>query len=210
MSGFHEERLPVALAFGAAGGPERLTDVVRLASGRESRNARWSGSRRRWDLAGATMRMDAAHELLAFFEARRGRLHGFRFRDPVDWKSCAPSQSPSPMDQEIGVGDGEARSFQLRRRYGAGDSGWVRTITKPVADSVIIAVGGIATTAFELDETTGVATLDDAPGAGVSVSAGFAFDTPVRFDADRIEFALEAFDAIRVLRAPIVEIDAGS
>ena len=42
------------------------------------------------EVGGAAMRSDVAHELIAFFEARRGRVHGFRFRDPVDWKSCAP------------------------------------------------------------------------------------------------------------------------
>jgi len=29
-------------------------------------------------------------ELVAFFEARRGRLCGFRLRDFADFKSCAP------------------------------------------------------------------------------------------------------------------------
>lgn len=66
MSGFYEVRLPLALAIGASGGPERVTDVVRLASGAESRNARWAGSRRRWEVGGATIRTDLAHELVAF------------------------------------------------------------------------------------------------------------------------------------------------
>lgn len=206
MSGFHEVRLPVALAFGASGGPETLTDVARLASRRESRNARWAGSRRRWDVAGAAMRADAAHALCAFFEARRGRLFGFRFRDPMDWKSCAPSAEPAALDQPLGEGDGATRSFQLVKRYASGDATWDRLIAKPVAASVLLAVNGVATTAFVVDLTTGVVTFDVAPAAGAVMTAGFAFDTPVRFDADRLDIALEGFDAMRVTRAPIVEI----
>lgn len=91
MSLFHEVRLPLALAFGVSGGPERATDIARLASGVESRNTRWAGSRRRWEAGGAVIRADVAHDLVAFFEGRRGRMYGFRFRDPIDWKSCAPA-----------------------------------------------------------------------------------------------------------------------
>lgn len=102
MSGFHEVSLPLALAIGAAGGPERMVDVVRLASGVESRNARWAQSRQRWEVGGAAMRADAAHELVAFFEARGGRRFGFRFRDPVDWKSCSPGSVIGSEDQTLG------------------------------------------------------------------------------------------------------------
>ena len=63
---FHEVRFPLALALGATGGPERMTDVARLASGAESRNARWQGSRRRWEAGGAAIRADQAHALTAF------------------------------------------------------------------------------------------------------------------------------------------------
>lgn len=203
---FHEVRLPLALAFGASGGPERLTDVARLASGRESRNARWAGSRRRWDVGGAAMKPDAAHELVAFFEARQGRLHGFRFRDPVDWKSCAPSAEPGATDQAVGLGDGEMTAFQLVKRYASGGASWDRMIGKPVAESVVVAIDGDGTEAFEVDATTGIVTFGEAPEEGAQVTAGFAFDVPVRFDADRLEIALEGFDAVRVVRAPIVEI----
>lgn len=203
---FHDVRLPVALAFGASGGPERLTDVARLASGRESRNARWESSRRRWDLAGAAMKADAAHELVAFFEARKGRLHGFRFRDPVDWKSCAPSGSISVNDQPLGTGNGTRTEFQLVKRYASGGASWDRVVTRPVAESVAVAVNGVATDAFEVDEATGVVTFDAAPASGAVLTAGFMFDVPVRFDADRLELSLEGFDAFRVVRAPVVEI----
>jgi uncharacterized protein (TIGR02217 family) len=206
VSAFHEVRLPLALAFGASGGPECATDVARLASGVESRNGRWASSRRRWEVGGAIIRADLAHDLLAFFEARRGRMHGFRFRDPIDWKSCAPSQMISATDQSLGMGDGETAEFQLAKRYGSGDASWDRVIGKPVEDTVLVAINGETTTAFEVDWTTGMVTFDAAPTGGALLTAGFEFDVPVRFDADRLEVALEGHDAARVKRAPLVEI----
>lgn len=203
---FHEVSLPLALAIGASGGPERLTDIVRLASGDESRNARWASSRRRWEAGGVAMRLDAVHALIAFFEARRGRMHGFRFRDPVDWKSCPPSEAISALDQALGVGDGVATEFQLTKRYASGDEWSDRIVRKPVAGSVVVAINGESTAAFAIDETTGVVTFDAPPPDGADLTAGFAFDVPVRFDTDRLEVALVGNDAARLVRAPLVEV----
>jgi uncharacterized protein (TIGR02217 family) len=45
---FHEVRFPLGcFAEGSSGGPERKTDVVTMASGREERNQRWARSRPR-------------------------------------------------------------------------------------------------------------------------------------------------------------------
>jgi len=206
MSGFHDVRLELPTAIGAVGGPERLTDVVQLASGREQRNARWSGSRRRWELGGGVMRPDEAHGLTMFFEARRGRAFGFLFRDPLDWKSCAPSAAVSPEDQVLGAGDGEATAFQLVKRYESGGEAWERVIRRPVTGSVRVAAGGVETLAFAVDEATGVVTLEDAPGEGVEVTAGFEFDVAVRFDVDRLETVVEGGGAVRIGPLSLVEL----
>jgi uncharacterized protein (TIGR02217 family) len=206
MSSFHEVRLLLPLAVGVVGGPERMTDIVRLASGAESRNTRWEGSRRRWDVGGAVIRADVAHELMAFFEARRGRLHGFRFRDPVDWKSCSPGAEVLAGDQSLGIGDGETTAFQLAKRYESGGEWIARAITKPVGDTVVVAVDGVETAAFEVEAATGIVTFDEAPAEGAVLTAGFVFDVPVRFDADRLDVALVGQDAVRVMKTPLVEI----
>lgn len=206
MSAFHEVSLPLAVAIGAVGGPERLTDVVRLASGEESRNSRRAGSRRRWEIGGAAIKADAAHELIAFFEARRGRMFGFRFRDPTDWKSCAPGAAINATDQPLGVGDGVTRVFQLLKRYESGGACIARAIRKPVQGSVIVAADGATGGGFNVDPATGLVTFSVAPDAGVVLTAGFAFDVPVRFDADRLEMAVVGNGAVRVLRAPVIEI----
>lgn len=201
---FHEVSLPARLAFGSTGGVERRTEVVILGSGFERRSTPWAMGRRRY-LIGANLRsLDDMAELTAFFEARLGRLYGFRFRDFADFKSCAPGGTPGPSDQAIGTGDGSRTVFQLTKVYGE----VARSITKPVAGSVHVAVGGVTLAGgdFVVDAATGAVTLTTAPGPGVAVSAGFVFDTPVRFDADRIEVTLESFGAGRMAAVPLIEV----
>lgn len=201
---FHEVRLPARLAFGSTGGVERRTEIATLASGHERRLTPWAMGRRRY-LIGANLRsLDDMAELTAFFEARRGRLYGFRFKDFADHKSCAPAGTVGATDQALGVGDGVRRSFQLVKRYGDVE----RAIAKPVEGSVRVAAAGVelAAGAFAVDAATGVVTLETAPAAGAEVTAGFLFDTPVRFDADRIEATLESFEAGRMAAVPLIEV----
>nr|WP_321510042.1 DUF2460 domain-containing protein [uncultured Hyphomonas sp.] len=201
LSNFHEVNFPVPLALAASGGPERKTEVVTLASGAEARNALWAGSRRRWDVGSAVTRLDTLQTVVAFFEARGGRLNGFRFRDALDDRSCAPGAAVSATDQVIGTGDGVTDTFQLVKAYG----GYARRILKPVAGSVVVAVDGAPVSA-SVDAATGLVTLEAAPAEGAVVTAGYRFDCPVRFDADRLDVNLEAFGAGRVLSIPLIEL----
>lgn len=205
---FHEVRLPARLAFGSTGGVERRTEIVTLGSGFERRSTPWAQGRRRY-LIGANLRsLDDMAALTSFFEARRGRLYGFRFRDFADFKSCAPGASMNATDQVLGQGDGARTGFMLLKRYGADQVAPERRIAKPVEGTVRVAVGGIEQPegTFAVDHTTGTVTLEEAPGAGVAVTAGFEFDTPVRFDTDRIEVTLESFEAGRMAAAPLIEV----
>lgn len=208
MSGFHETSFPLSVALGASGGPERRTEIVTLASGREKRNSRWADSRRRYDAASGVKTLDELHAVIAFFEERRGRLYGFRFRDRADDRSGAPQQSVTPLDQRIGTGDGSRKAFQLVKTYGSAFAPYVRTITKPVVGSVTVAIDGatLAGAAFTVDGTTGIVTLATAPATGKAVMAGFRFDVPVRFDTDSLTVDLNEFAAGIVPSIPIVEI----
>ena len=138
---FHEIRFPDNISRGARGGPERRTQVVELASGDEERNASWANSRRRYDVAYGIRRADDLAAVVAFFEARNGRLYGFRYKDWADYKSSLPSLAISPTDQQIGTGNGSLKTFQLTKRYTSGAQSWTRTIAKPVAGTIMIALG---------------------------------------------------------------------
>ena len=199
---FHEVRLPARLAFGSTGGVERRTEVVTLGSGFERRSTPWAQGRRRYLIGAGLRSLDDMAALTGFFEARQGRLFGFRFRDFADFKSCAPGAVPGATDQGLGVADGDRAQFQLVKAYGD----QVRVISKPVEGSVRVALDGVETDGFEVDWATGVVSLDEVPDAGVAVSAGYVFDTPVRFDADRIEVTLESFGAGRMVAMPLIEV----
>lgn len=204
---FHEVRFPDAISRRARGGPERRTQIVELASGDEERNASWANSRRRYDVAYGIRRADDLAAVVAFFEARNGRLHGFRFKDWADYKSCLPSQTPEPTDQAIGTGDGATTAFQLVKRYASGAQTWVRTITKPVEGSVRIALDGAEKLGgWSVDTTTGVVTFDSALAEGVAVTAGFAFDVPVRFDSDALDVTLDLERFGSIPSIPLLEI----
>ncbi|MXN65700.1 TIGR02217 family protein [Stappia sp. GBMRC 2046] len=208
-AGFLDELFPAEIAFGASGGPERRTDVVTLASGREKRNARWAHSRRRYDAGTGIRSLHDLQAVQAFFERARGRLYGFRFKDPFDNSTAQAGAEVSPLDCEIGMGDGAATAFQLVKVYGAGTNIYARDISRPVPGSVRIVVDGVELgegADFTLDQVSGIVTLAAPPAAGTPVTAGFKFDVPVRFDTDRLEMSLTHFEAGRLPSVPLIEI----
>jgi uncharacterized protein (TIGR02217 family) len=208
---FHEIRFPTAIAFGATGGPERRTEIVTLGSGHEERNSRWADSRRRYNAGYGVRSLDDLHAVIAFFEERRGRLYGFRWRDRMDCKSSTPEGTPAATDQTIGTGDGENASFPLKKTYGAGFAPYARAIKKPVEGTILIAVGGVLKTEAEdwtCDVTTGLVTFAEGslPADGATITAGFEFDVPVRFDTDRLDINLTSFASGDIPSIPLVEI----
>ncbi|TRD19767.1 DUF2460 domain-containing protein [Palleronia caenipelagi] len=206
---FHEIRFPTQLSFGAVGGPERRTEIVTLASGNEERSTPWAHARRRYDAGTGLRSMADMETLIAFFEARMGQLHGFRWKDWSDFSSASAGQERTPTDQVIGVADGATTRFSLTKRYGDGEAAYQRPITKPVAGTVTLAVQGLPLTegpGFTLDTTTGEIVLTDLPVSGAIITAGYDFDVPVRFDTDRIEMSLETFNAGQVPRIPVIEV----
>jgi uncharacterized protein (TIGR02217 family) len=211
MTSFHDVRFPTGISRRASGGPERRTDVVALASGHEERNSRWAHSRRRYNAGYGIRTLDEIHEVVGFFEERRGRLHGFRWKDHADYKSGPPQAAVDPADQEIGTGDGTTASFQLTKSYGDGGSAYVRPITKPVAGTVRVAVDGAEKSDgvdFTVDLQTGIVTFlaGAIPGAAEAVTAGFEFDVPVRFDSDLLTINLDAFAAGQIPDIALVEV----
>ncbi len=206
---FHDVRFPSKLSFGATGGPERRTEIVTLSNGFEERNAPWQHSRRRYD-AGVGLRSLADLELLiAFFEERRGQLHGFRWKDWADYRSGPADRAPGMLDQLIGTGDGERVRFELSKTYGTGETAYRRPISKPVHDTVRVALDGVAMepgSGFEIRHDSGEVLFETPPSPGAIVTAGYEFDVPVRFDMDRIDVSLDTFNAGQVPSIPVVEV----
>ena len=207
MSGFNEVRFPTDVALGARGGPERRTDVVTLRSGGEERNAVWADGRRKYQAGYGVKSFAQLEAVRDFFEAQRGRLYGFRWKDRFDYRSCPSPGQPTAFDVPIGTGDGRTRAFQLVKVYGAGlPTPYTRTIAKPVPGTVLVGVNGSAAQQWACDPTTGLVTFAAPPAPGAGVTAGFLFDVPVRFDTDYLEADLAFFEAGQIPNISIVEI----
>ncbi|MFC3180087.1 phage distal tail protein, Rcc01695 family [Cypionkella sinensis] len=206
---FHEIRFPANVSFGSQGGPERLTEIVTLANGFEERNTPWEHSRRRYDAGFGLRSLEDVDALLAFFEARRARLHAFRWKDWSDFKSCGGNQAIAATDQLIGVGDGVTTAFALKKAYLSGTASYIRPIAKPVAGTVIVAIANdpkVEGLEFSVDAATGIVSFTTPPDIGALITAGYEFDVPVRFDADVIQTSVASFRAGDVPNVPIVEV----
>lgn len=211
LANFHDVLFPTSVSFGATGGPERRNEIVALTSGREKRNSRLSQSRHFYDAGTGVRSLDDLQEIVEFFQARRGSLHAFRFRDPFDFRSGRAAETPSAQDQLIGTGDGTARRFALVKVYGSGEDAYRRTIRKPLVSSLRVAVAGVEIVtpdAFSFDGATGeiVFAAGAIPHDGLAVTCGYEFDVPVRFDAERLSISLKAFKAGQIPSIPLVEV----
>ncbi|ODP37035.1 DUF2460 domain-containing protein [Sphingomonas turrisvirgatae] len=200
VQAFDDVLFPLALGRDAEVVPEVSTAILTSAGGHEARSAAWAEARTRYDV-GPGVRSEAdIRELLAFYRARMGPARAFRLRDPFD--DCSnDGGEPRPIDQVIGEGDGARQSFGLVKHYGEVS----RRITRPVSGSVRVAVNGVETPAFELDEG-GVVVLDTPPSAGAVLTAGFRFDVMVRFAEDQLPVSRATYLAGVAPSVPLVEV----
>lgn len=205
-AGFHDLSFPVPVARGARVTTRRQTEIVTLGSGHEERNTRWRYAKRTYDAGGGVRSQSDLYAVQSFFEARFGQLYAFRFRDPLDHSSGAPGEPPSPTDQVLGTGDGSTLTFQLIKTYSDQEPKPLRPIKLPVAGSVQVAVDGALVAGATCDPQTGIVSLPTAPAEGVSITAGFLFDVPARFDTDRIDIDMTAFKAGSLPSIPLIEV----
>ena len=211
MSSFHDVNFPLSIALDARGGPERRTDIVTLASGKEERNARWKHSRRRYEAGIGVRSLNDLRLVIAFFEERQGQLYAFRYKDPLDYTSAANSGTLTATDCVIGTGTGVLATFQLVKTYGAGATQYARPITKPIAATVKVSVSGVEQTHgtfYNCDAATGLITFTPShvPPLNAVITAGFQFDVPVRFDTDALDISLRAFKAGDIPSIPLIEV----
>jgi uncharacterized protein (TIGR02217 family) len=205
MPVFHDELFPLAIGLRASGGPEFSTVVTQTVSGHEHRNIQWAQARRRYDAAPGVRSEADVHLLLRFFEARQGRAFAFRYRDPLDNSSALPGEPQSAQDQSLGTGDGVRTQFPLLKTYGSAQ----RRITRPIAGSVLVAVGGVVQTSGWSLSDFGVVSFVSPPAANAVITAGYQFDVPVRFENDALEMSLASHRAGELASVPLIEVREG-
>lgn len=205
MDPFDDVLYPFALGASASVAPEFSTSIAVTTSGHERRNSLWSDARLHFDV-GPGIRSEAElADLITFFRARRGPARGFRLMDPFDNSSNGMSGTPTQLDQLIAIGDGVRSDFQLTKSYGGGTEPQVRAITRPRAATLLVSVGGVASTAWTLGNL-GMLRFTTSPAAGAEVRAGFRFDVPVRFAEDRLDVSAVNFAAGEAPSVPLIEI----
>jgi uncharacterized protein (TIGR02217 family) len=204
MQAFDDVLYPLALGRDAGVSAEFSTAIALTASGHERRGSHWSDARLHFDVGPGIRSEQELGTLIAFFRARRGAARGFRLRDPFDFSSHGMTGEPEPTDQLLGIGDGLAARFRLCKRYD-GPEPQVRAITRPRADSVVVAIDGTPVGGWTLDPGGWIG-FASAPPAGAEVRAGFTFDVPVRFESDRLDVTGAAFAAGEAPSVPLVEI----
>ena len=202
---FHDVRFPDRIAEGAEGGPEFSTSVIVSSGGHEQRQGNWSVGRGRWNVATGLQDDNDLAVLIAFFRARAGRLHAFRFKDWSDYQ----------LDRQvIGTTGGGDATWQILRTYTSGPTSVTRTITRPVVGTVRCWVNGTerslgtGSSQFQVNLASGVITLGSALAGttGQAIEAACEFDVPARFDTDTLPLRLTAFQLGEWSDIPVVEI----
>jgi len=195
---FHDVRFPVDISYGSTGGPNYSTDIVTTYSGYEQRNINWVQARARYNVAHGVKTPAQLAALIAFFRARKGRAHAFRFKDWTDFEAAAAP---------LGTGDGTATEFPLLKQYASGGVAENRPISKPVEGTLQVYLDDVLQPdGYTLNSATGVLTFDTPPAAAVAVTADFTFDVPVRFDTDQLSARLEDYGVRSWLDIPLVEV----
>jgi uncharacterized protein (TIGR02217 family) len=181
---FHNVQLDPAISYGTDGGPTFATTVQRTASQHEYRITRSADAPRRYRFSKDLLSPDDWAGLLEFVYARRGNLHGFRFKDHRDFTTASDGVSAvASTDQIIGTGDDTETQFQLIKEYDRGGlNPFAQAITLPIASTLAVAFDGGSAGSYTLSDPGGIITFDTAPTAGVVITAGCEFDVPVRFD----------------------------
>ena len=219
--GFHESRFPLLISIGSSGGPGFSVPSIEVSTGKVAKVDRWASPRYVFDVSLGVKTRDTMAALLRFFIARGGPANGFRFFDHFDHTTATNGRdAPTASDVLIGTGDGATTQFQLFKVYAEGSETRTRNITKPIhaetlgepvstTYNVLVALGGTPTASgWSVDTTTGIITFSSAPGVGVAITAGCAFDVPVEFGpgaAEALSARAQDYDAMALDAVPLVE-----
>lgn len=202
---FHDVRLPIEIERNAKGGPRFNTTINELFSGHEKRNVNWSKTKGKWTVGyGLEYKDQLLDDVIAFYYARQGMAHSFRFKD---WSDYEIGNFVTETPQTIGTGDGAEVDFQIEKRYVSGSQTFHREITKPVDGTVRVWKSGVEqVSGWTVDLLTGIVTFSVAPANGVTIAVLCEFDVPVRFGSDDLDIDMEIYNAGSAPEISIVEV----
>lgn len=188
MAEFLEQRFPLAIRLGSSYSDDYNVEITRTAGGKEYRRLVHPIPLRRFKVSFVRSKTDLFDEVVSLYHRVYGRYAGFRVRAIDDYSTNANTLAPTTLDQPlIRISAGV---YQLVKLYGTNGAALPtighphRTLFKPVAGTVRIAINGVeTTTGVSVNTTTGRVTISPAPAEGASVTGGCEFDIPCRFDS---------------------------
>jgi uncharacterized protein (TIGR02217 family) len=216
---FHEVRFPTDISYGSKGGPEFNTNIVETASGYEQRNAYWTYARHKYDVAYGIKLASQLTALIKFFNARRGRAYGFRYKDWADYRTLGGSGVVNGYGIAIDPNDPDEKHYQVYKRYTDTGATYDRILRKIVDNSWIVYIGPNPITITKdnndppagntINTNTGIITFANHPSGEVTITC--EFDVPVRFDVDYLPVILENWNPetdnfVGQLSVPLIEI----
>ena len=210
--------------------PRFSTKIVLVKSGDEARSGNWNMPLREFQMPTANVDWGVMQQVRDHFFIMGGPLCTWPWQDPRDCASQAEvppddDQPVSGLDQVIATGDGVTQTFQLIKTYQVGAFSRVRNVYLPVVDSVIVLMNGVLPEdvpagvpyfgpySVSVSRPGGVLTFSKppiAPGAGhppLVITAGFVFDTEVRWKADdSLQLGIESMDTESAAPLNFVEV----
>jgi len=173
----------IGLGFDVVRTPQWDTVVQQALSGKETRLARQTYPRWKWDLTYNVLRSNAScgelQQLAGFFNERQGKFDTFLYQDADD---------NSITSQAIATGDGTTKVFQLIRTFG----GFIEPMLAPNVVSYIyvnsvVQTSGVSTSSWG-GTSPGMITFTTAPASGAAITADFSYYFPVRMATDSVSF----------------------
>jgi uncharacterized protein (TIGR02217 family) len=162
MTFINSPNFPDDISYGSKGGPEFNTTIIRLRSGHEQRNINWQYPLHRYDVAYGVKEQAQMAALRNYFMAMHGQAHSFRFKDWHDYATGSTGVAHTQLDETVSILVStivsSASNFQLRKLYTVGSVTMERTLAKPLAATVSVAVGGIkiGAGAISTNDQTGI------------------------------------------------------
>lgn len=184
-------RFPEDVSVGSKFGPGYSTSIARNIGGFEASNQNWSMPLYEGDVGYGVRTQAELDSLLAFFHGVAGMHNGFRFKNFNDF---AVTGAQGTFIQLTGT------TWQMYKTYTYGALTKARKISKPIAGAVIAGGGS-----YSLDTTTGIITTLGSPTVPPTSWTG-EFDTPVRFDLDKMLPMWHTFELYSWESIPIREL----
>lgn len=188
MADFLEERLDDRIRYSSSWQDDYAVHVVKTSGGQEYRSLVHPYPLRKFDVSYLLDKADTYGKLVALYHRAHGMFAGFRIRCYDEWSSNGATGSPLAFDQACGVVTAGS-VYQLRKYYGldqpASATGYAyRNIYKPVAGTVLVAIGATAIRAadwtvdttngritFAADVTAAITGISQAAQAEITVGA---------------------------------------